>query len=316
MKADADVPGDPQAIRADIAETRDRMSSTLEEIGERLNPQALKDTVKDSLRDATIGRVNHMARIATNRLARASDTVSHAVRENPIPAALIAVGVGWLIWNARAARPRRSLRHAADADTDFDEPAEGSAQGEYGAGLYRGSYESSHGEYGPSVGTVYGATTGSEPRGDGGSESARSLRHRVRERARDLGGVASRRAERFAERARDAADTVRDRTREMATSVAESTRRGAGRIEDAYNENPLALGAVAVAAGLATGFAAPISDREVRWMGSVRDDVVDRVREFAEETREKVERVASRVAEDAKVVARDEGLTPTEHPPS
>lgn len=307
--------GDPQAIRADIAETRERMSSTLEEIGERLNPQTLKNNVKDSIRDATIGRVNHMARIATNQMGRATDTVTKAVRENPIPAALIAIGIGWLVWNARTTTQQRRTYNTQDT-IDADEGFEATTRGEYGAGLYAGSYENSYAGYSPSFGTAYGSTAGSEPRGVG-EEGPQGIRGRVRDRARDLGGSASRRAERLAERARGAAGTVRDRTRQMASTVADTTRRGAGRVEDAYNENPLALGAVAVAAGLATGFAAPISDREVRWMGSTRDDVVDRVREFAEETREKVERVATRVAEDAKVVAREEGLTPpTEHQPT
>src|SRR5256885_8569554 len=89
------------AIRADIEATRARMGDTLEELGARLNPDRLKQQAKDKVRDAAIGRVQTMARTTADKAATAGRTVTDVVRDNPIPAALIAVGIGWLAFNSR-----------------------------------------------------------------------------------------------------------------------------------------------------------------------------------------------------------------------
>ena len=93
--------GDPAVIRAEIHETRERMGETIEEIGERLNPNRLKEQVKENIRDATIGRVETMAQSAVDRVSETRRTFTNTIRENPIPAALVGVGLGWLIWNGR-----------------------------------------------------------------------------------------------------------------------------------------------------------------------------------------------------------------------
>lgn len=171
----------PSAIRADIADTRERLSNTIEEIGERLNPQTLKENVKDSIREATIGRVSTMARQAADTVSRTTTGITDSIRENPIPVAMIAMGIGWLVWNSRAGRENGRLE---------------------------------------------------EPR-------------RTDEVMADIGHP----------------------TADLYGSAVDVTRRGARRVEDSYHENPLAMGAVAMAVGLAAGVAAPVSDREVRWMG-------------------------------------------------
>jgi hypothetical protein len=92
---------DPAVIRAEIHETRERMGETIEEIGERLNPNRLKEQVKDNIRDATIGRVENMATNAVERVNETRRTFTNTIRENPIPAAMVGIGLGWLIWNQR-----------------------------------------------------------------------------------------------------------------------------------------------------------------------------------------------------------------------
>ena len=103
---------DTAAIRADIRETRERMSQTLDGIGERLNPQVLKQQVRDeiqerkqqlkeNIREATIGRAQHMARDAAGRVTETRRGIADAIRENPIPAAMVGIGLGWLLYNGR-----------------------------------------------------------------------------------------------------------------------------------------------------------------------------------------------------------------------
>jgi hypothetical protein len=86
---------DPQVahMRAKVERTRDEVGDTLDAIQERLSPQRLKAQARESLRDATIGRVEKMAHKAGGIMSIA--------RENPLPLALIGLGAGWLFFNAR-----------------------------------------------------------------------------------------------------------------------------------------------------------------------------------------------------------------------
>src|SRR5689334_13273089 len=89
------------AIRADIESTRARMGETLEALGTRLNPDRLKQQAKDTVREATIGRVETMARNTVDRATSAGRSAATVVRENPIPVAMIVAGIGWLAMRGR-----------------------------------------------------------------------------------------------------------------------------------------------------------------------------------------------------------------------
>lgn len=285
---------DPSAIRADIADTRERLSNTIGEIGERLNPQLIKANVKDSIREATIGRVSTMAQQAVDSVSRTTNGLGATIRENPIPVAMVAIGLGWMIWNARA------------QSTDERIPRSGTDIG-YGP------------DYGPSYDSQYGQRFGAssfDPLDE--SLDAASTASTFADRARHTADSAKQRTQQVAgnvrDRAQHAAAAVKDRAQHAYGSAADATRRGAMRVEDTFQENPIAVGAVALAIGLAAGLAAPVSDREVRLMGDARDNLVDRVKDVADETRTKAEHVASRVAAEAKTAAREEGLTGSQPP--
>ena len=276
--AHAETVPDTAAIRADIRDTRERLGETLEQIGERLNPQRLTQQVQHTIRDATIGRVEHMARHAADRVTETSNSVVDTIRENPIPAAMIGVGLGWLLLNRRRPEPRYDRTYEA----------------RYGA-AYPGAY-----------GTAYGSTGGYT------SREETSTLDRARGAAGDLGHTVRDAAGDVVERTQHAAADLADRTQHVAADVAMQTRRQTQRLEDRFQEQPLALGAATLALGLAAGMSLPVSDREVQLMGDARDRVVDRVREVAEETRDKVQHVATRVVDEvqhtARDAAREEGL--------
>ena len=106
------VPPSPQdgetqeRIEAEIAETREDLSRTIDEIEHRLNPRRLANQAAESIKDATIGRVEAMMDSASETAAdlagRTRDTaasVAGHVRENPLPAALLGLGLGWLLYS-------------------------------------------------------------------------------------------------------------------------------------------------------------------------------------------------------------------------
>lgn len=279
-------------IRAEIVETRERMSDTLDEIGERLNPHVIREQVtervKDGIRDATIGRMEHMARSAADKVSDTRSSMADTIRDNPIPAAMVAVGLGWLIWNGRSDRQQGSRGLAAGRSAYGGPYAAGYAYG--GSNPYTG------------VGDYAGGAYGS-------GESERGAMERARERAGEATDSVKERAHELADRAHDVAGTVAERTHDLAGTVAERTRRGAGRVEDGFYANPLALGAVAAAVGLAAGLAAPTTDREVQLMGGAHDRLVDTVKDRVQDLAQKAETVVDRTANEAKTAAREEGLT-------
>ena len=89
----------------------------------------------------------------------------------------------------------------------------------------------------------------------------------MKERAGDLGG----------------------RAQNAAGRVAEKTRNGTRRVQEQFFESPLAIGTATLAVGLATGLAVPATRKESELVGDARDRLVDRVRNVARETTEKVQ---------------------------
>jgi hypothetical protein len=106
---EADASGDDAArIEADIAQTRDEMTGTVEAIGDRLAPESIVANAKQTVRDATVGRVEDMTSTATEALTDAGTTVQatgsgllETIKQNPVPAAFAGLGIAWL-WTHRA----------------------------------------------------------------------------------------------------------------------------------------------------------------------------------------------------------------------
>jgi hypothetical protein len=232
---------DAVIIRAEIEETRTQMGDTLDEIGERLRPSHIKQQIGQGIHDATVGRVEDAARHAADSVSGAGRRLVDTVRDNPIPAAMVGIGLSWLLFGGRSR-----------------------SSGTYATGQQRQS------------------------------ESQGGVRA-VADRASEMG-------EQVAERARDVANTVRYDARE-----------GARLASDQFRANPLAMGAAAVAIGVAAGLAIPETRQERELMGEVRDRLVDRAKDVATETKEKLQTVAERTIDQAKTAAadaaREEGLT-------
>jgi hypothetical protein len=112
-----------ETIRAGIMEARERITHDLDEIGERLNPQHIKEDIKDGIREATIGRVEDMARQAGHRLNDGATGIVQTIRDNPIPAVIAGVGLAWLFMgngsNARQSNGPGTVDRAKDKVTDF-----------------------------------------------------------------------------------------------------------------------------------------------------------------------------------------------------
>jgi ElaB/YqjD/DUF883 family membrane-anchored ribosome-binding protein len=288
MNTDAGRTQSTDEIRADIERTRERLGDTVEALGAQLNPSHLKQRVKDSVHEATIGRVKNMASNARDKAEESGRGLLETLRDNPIPAAMIAGGIGWLLFNKRRTSVDRSA--AIEVESDYRGPVRTGAAADAESIDYSRQFPQVEHE-----GVAHRVAS-----------SARDAGEKVASTARDAGG-------KVASTARTVGEKVSSSASSVAHGVADTARAGTARLEETMHENPMVLGVVAAAVGLAVGMTLPASERESRLMGSKRDELVDKAREAIGETRDKVRNAAERVVPEVgatlKEVAREEGLT-------
>jgi len=346
---------DPEKIRADIERTRAQMSETIGAIQDKLRPEELKhqasqqlhevkeklkeelreqiddlkDKVKeeireakDKLREATVGRVETMVHTATDSVENAGGSFIETVKANPIPAALVGIGLTWLFVNRRNARalPRADYRYAEGRDYRFaDQRPAGSGDYAYADEVVGADYNPRYGRddlnaddergrlgriqerAGDVAHRVQGAV-GEAAQQVG--ERVKDVTHQVGDRARDVAHRAQDTAADIADRAKGAAQQAkstasdlalraRERTSDLAERARYGVRQGQYKVQGAYETNPLALGAFALVAGVAFGLALPRTQREDKLLGQTRDKLVHRAQEVAHETMEKVQGAVS-----------------------
>ena len=103
MSDDIENRDDINAIRRNIEATRHRISGEVEELSERLTPEHAKQVAKEKLveaKDRMITRASDGARAMAHTTADASRRLGSTIRDNPIPTAMVAMGAGWLLWEA------------------------------------------------------------------------------------------------------------------------------------------------------------------------------------------------------------------------
>jgi ElaB/YqjD/DUF883 family membrane-anchored ribosome-binding protein len=167
---------DPEAIEREIEDTRQRIDSTLSELGERLSPGQLLDQALDYVRGASGPR-----RFASN--------LGHSVQDHPLPVVLVGIGLAWLAFG-----PERSYqgggvstqRFAGDGDEAFASE---------GRNVLENASEAAH-----------GAASAAR---DAASAVGARVQH-TRERTREAASRLSEGAQRGAHRARSAWAYVRD----------------------------------------------------------------------------------------------------------
>ena len=272
-----------EIIAADIRITQERLGDTVEEIGERFNPTRLKEELKSDIRDATIGKVENMAQQTADMVSDAQRSLMQSIRENPIPVVMVGLGLGWMILNASTRKKRMG------ADSQYDDSQRRGA---------RSMYDEHQGEGWSSM--YYDDRQGSDyDRQESGAMD------RVRNKASDVVDTVKQKTSHLADETQRKASEVGERAEEMASRVADQTRMQTRRVERAFQDNPLVIGAAALALGLAAGLAIPSTETEDELVGETRDELVDKVRDVAEDTKAKVQQVAERVMDQAETTAKD-----------
>jgi ElaB/YqjD/DUF883 family membrane-anchored ribosome-binding protein len=278
-------------IRADIEQTRAAMGDTLNAIQERLSPERLKAQAKESIREATIGRVEKMARKAGDKAGDTGRGLLDVARDNPVPLALIGIGAGWLLYNSKKRTTRRP---------DYDRTAIGYESAYTGDGAYTAAHDS---------GMKARAEQVAHKVTDKVSQVRETVSAKASSTAHHLGEVASDVSHQVENAAETVARTVNDRLHHVESSAGSAALQARYK----YEETPWVGAAVAIALGAAAGLAIPGTRREQDLLGETRDDLVDRAKEIGREKLQAVRRVAEGVVEETREAvreySREEGLT-------
>jgi hypothetical protein len=231
-------------------------------------------------------RASDMMDTATSTAGDVTSTLVETIRQNPIPAALAGIGLGWLYVNRSSSSSSEPSRYAYSGGHTWQ-----------GAS---GGYSSRQ--------TAYGGATAYEEPGtmDRMVDKAQGAAGTVADKVQGAAGTAK-------DTVHDAAGSVVDTVQGAAGSVADTAQyqasRAKSRVQDMMQESPLMAGALAVAVGAAAGLALPTTDGENEMFGSSRDKVMHQLKGTAKETMDKVQRVADQAQSTIAEHAEKEGLT-------
>jgi hypothetical protein len=303
---------DPQVIAEEIETTRAEMTETIDAIQGRLDPELIADQAvgaatevtvqardaakevvgyaideaktavrelagqaKDVVRDSTVGRVEQIAGQARMTAQSSGGDMFTIIRQNPIPAALIAAGIGWL-WMERSGGS--SSQHYHYGGTGYGRPG------------------ASHGGVMGSAGQMMGqAQQMASHQAQHVASQAQQVAGQAQHMAGDLAGQAQQTAGQFLGQAQNTAGQVQDMTRATVSGI---------------SAEPLVIGTVGAVLGAVAALLLPETEQEHQLMGDAKAQLVERAQEAAGQTVEKVQRVATEVADTAVREAKAQGIAP------
>ena len=273
-------------IEQDLARTRARMDSRLDELQDHLSP-------KQMLNDAfAYFRGGDGADFTQDLVSRA--------RANPLPVALVGVGIAWLMASSHS---RPSAPVAARYPDDLEariRHAEGSVvrdEGEHDE-AYGGRLDEARGK-------VLGVARGA-------SDTAASYTRRVRDALASATQSARRASHDLAANASDAFGPLGDAAGEHGDSLQKGSSTMARSPRDTLSSiasNPFALGGLAALVGLVAGSLLPTTDEEEHALGSVATRLRSAGKDLAQDVVDRGGRIATDTIAAVKDSAGAHGLT-------
>ena len=287
-------PGDRSVteLEREVDRERERVSATIDELKGRASAASL---------------VDQLVKAVGENGGEVSRNLGRSLRDNPLAALLTGVGLAWLM--AGSGRPRDEEPDWEDSDRDYrrygddrlpDQATSGaSADGSTSYGSWpnpeypESDTASSEGGLRERVADIAGRV------GEGVSETVEGLR----DRASDVSHSASARLHQAGDTLREAGGAVRHRAgaaRRRAAGTGRDMRHG---LDSLIEDQPLVLGAIAMALGAAVGGALPRSRVEDRMFGAQSDRAMETVRTLAKDQGAKVQAAASAVVDEALNIA-------------
>jgi ElaB/YqjD/DUF883 family membrane-anchored ribosome-binding protein len=265
--SDVEVSRELAEMRRDIARTRAEMAETMYVIRQRLSPEHLKQQAKD----ATVGRAKEAVDDARSQVKSVRQSAMETIRQNPVPAAMVALGLGWLIVEGKGPRA------------------------EYAPSYYSPGYSR--------VNQFSGRVQDTDQVGNMAEQStAFKAKLAAEEKASQVGDV----VEQVQDRVAHLPDEAKAKADELRVEVQQQAEYAKSKVGEYVHQNPLAAGAIALAVGAALGTMIPETPQEDALMGEQHDRLMSRVEERAHDTLERAQHVAKEVAQEAKETAEEE----------
>jgi hypothetical protein len=324
-----------EQIREQIEETRSNLGETINAIQEKLSfsniTEHVKDevsehinsalkTAKDSVYDATLGKVETVMSYINKGMKEVSRTdVGRTASQNPLALSLIGLGVGMILVNGFSKkRSNVSYRYDYERDTDFDRDIDFSRRTDYDRDFdyNRGTnYDRRNFDTNP-VAADYQRRGISSSGGQSTFEAAQNKVGDVAGQAykgvSSAAGAVSDTVGDVAGKVSDTVSNVAGQAYEQVGNLGSRAKDVAGSAQEQYeyymDENPLAVGAVALAIGAAVGFAFPSTKAENRLMGEARENLLQKAEETARGAVDKVQQVAGEVAQTVKEEVKNQGI--------
>jgi ElaB/YqjD/DUF883 family membrane-anchored ribosome-binding protein len=309
------------AICSEIDHTRAQMAGTINALEERLSPARMKEQVLSQIRDAkerlksevredllemkhsikseldeaklamreaTIGRVEHLVQSAKGTIHETGSTVMMTIRDNPIPAFLTGIGLTWLIMNARSRRASHLAEYRGhgigvrklDSDGLIDRGQRAIAEAAHTvqdetSRAMRDARDAAGNLIDKAGTAVHDAESRVGTMVNQAGETVSTLAHQAQDKVGHLAHDAQDKIGHFAHDAEERAMMLARQTRAQAQHLEQSAER-------TMRENPLAVGAAAFALGAAVGLAIPHTRQEDQLIGAARDRLFKKAEEIAE----------------------------------
>lgn len=260
-------------LRDKIQLTRDEIGRTINTIQDRLSPDRIAQYITSSatngiqaLKNQTRGTADQWVSPDTERILNKS-----------IPAALIGVGLAWIVARAINASQETNRRNRDYYSLDPDEEWP----------LYAPEEES-------------GRAWSNRTNGKDSMQAQRAAIQKSLEQARGEGPQGTHHAqEHLAEWPSEANDHIQ-RTRKRGSEQSK------GEFRRYVQDNPLTIGAITLAIGTAVGLSLPRTRGEDKWMGRTRDHLVDQVKTASKDIVPKARRALSDMERTTRKVITDE----------
>ena len=311
--ADDTATEETEQIRAQIEETRSNLGETIDAIQEKLSISNITDqvkdevsdyvnttiqTAKDSVYDATLGKVGNIMTYISKGLNEISDTkVGFAARQNPLAISLIGLGLGMLLVNGYS-KKRTTYRY--EADYDYDRENDYESEGRYDRRSLSSSKSSSR-------------SRGSQGRGSNITGYVSNVAGQAYEGVSDTASKVGSTVTDAAGKVTETVGSYANQAYKQVGSLGTRAKDVAGSAQDQYEhymeESPLAVGAVALALGAAVGLSIPSTRVENHLMGEARENLMYKASETAREAIDKVQQVAGEVKQTVQDKAAEQGLT-------
>ncbi len=289
---------------------RSRLDDTLDQLRHKLSPGGIVDEATSYLRDG------NGAQLARN--------FGRQIRDNPVALGLVGAGIAWLFMGPGVRRGARDLRDRYDEWSDDDDVSHEEYGSDYAANYTADAYLTNVDEVSgyDRERAGHGRSSGDgHDRLDEVREKAGEIASDIKDRARSAGESISESAsaakDRLRNTAHEAGDAVRGAgraTRRTGRAIGRKGRRLGHKAQRGFmntlQEEPLVLGAIAVAVGAAIGAAFPSSRLEDRAVGRARDRLREDAIDYGKDAARRAGHVAQEAYRAADRAAEEEGLKP------